>query len=217
MKARRRSTARQALRAVRLRAMASDAARALEAWDGDTGPEAHPDHRAKFDQLVMVAAERNRAADAAEKRLVEASHQCGIERAARVAREKVAAQSGTDVKQVRDGADVHRFARCACGAAVRFWSDPAEVWGLGWGSAWVGVGTPEARRVWTCPECWEAPATSRAEARIFRFEDKVVARMTAALKGGAFNRARRRIERLLAQLAEVDPEMGRAWRQRIGT
>jgi hypothetical protein len=222
---------RERSRALFLRAQADEAARALETWGGDTGPEARPSDRARWEQLVRSLADKIAAADRAERReRADRSARCAWRRAtvARVALLAVAARmpaeelraalarlprAGQLAKrpEVGDGCDVHGFVRCLrCGAAERLSrTKPGELRAAGWGSRVVDGAKP--RREWLCPECWERPVL--VVAPVYRVGERAAARLRAWVDRPA---RRRRFEAALARLAEVEPERAEAWREAAG-
>lgn len=199
-------------RALLLRARADDAAALLEAFDGDTGPQACERDRMAWEQLVRVVAERNQAAERAEERERQRPGAKRREKTAAILRKTRAQRSGVVVERVDEGRDVHGFARCLCGAAVRFGADPSELRALGWGSAWLTEAAPP-RRQWLCPECWVRPVLVVVPS--YRIEGSALSRARARATHGS-PRARRKFEALLCRLAEIEPERARAWREQIG-
>lgn len=203
---------RERSRALLLRAQADEAAAALEAFDGDTGPRACERDRMAWEQLVRVVVERHRAAERAEERERQRPGAKRREKVAAVVRRTRAQRSGVVVELVNGGRDAYGFARCQCGAAIRFGTDPAEIRALGWGSVYLTEAAPP-RRQWLCPECWVRPVLVVVPS--YRIEGSALARMRQRATRGT-PRVRRQFEALLCRLAEVEPERARAWREQIG-
>ncbi len=211
-----RTTTRERSRALKLRALADDAAAALEAWTGDTGPQAREADRRAWNQLVQLVHDRNAAAERAEQRERERPHEKQREKSARVAKRIKLARSGTWVTTTNDRGDVQRHARCClCEVAILFSGEPDDLWWLGWRSAWVATGTPAARRRWYCAECWTSP-TLTEEAPSYERDREAVTRGTSRGSPRQRKRWRHRFDRLLARLEETEPERAKTWKEAVG-
>jgi len=97
---------------------------------------------------------------------------------------------------------VRRVVQCACGASQRFRGEE-RLWAEGWGSRWQDAG-----RVWECPACW-SPPKAPAEVPIYRVDPAMLAIAEHV------SEARRRLERQMVRLLDIDPLRGEAFLKAI--
>lgn len=202
-------------RALALRARANEARGLLEGFDGD--PARVPVDRARWDQIVRVVEQAERAA--AEAEAVAAAgprRDKSAQRAAARAR-RAEAVSGSTVAPDETATALVRVVACeGCGGHAELRADehgrPVALWDKGWRSV-RDTSKADWPRRWWCPSCWVEP-TADDEAAL-----PVVVRVTEAFVETSWARrgshARRSAEALVRQLAATDPPKAEVLLQRL--